>query len=236
MWYDKEVLDNEGPPSHHARYSTYLYTWRFHHPHWENKFWNRRRVEELWTDPRLSKWLPMYQKLNHHMEKCDYSRYAILYLYGGVYHDLDVICLQSYDKLVDGKSFLAVREPDGKLVANGLLGSTPGHPYMAKILDAVSDGYSQFKGPVDSTGPRVVTRVLDEIGYKDTLPFEDFFPFGYDGELQAKEPSSEKNYSIAVWSDGTGWNSTATTVTSAIPYVLLLIVLTVILTIWIVYK
>lgn len=234
MWLDTKLLDNEGPPPEHLRYATYLYTWKYHHPNWKHMFWNRRRVQKLWQDPRLAKWLPTYQKLRHHIERCDFSRYAILYIYGGLYTDLDLICLSSHEPLLQGRDLVTVREPQSHVlfdglapIANGYLAASPGHPFLARLMNNVGDRYNANEGPVYNTGPYILTKTLHEMNISDYLDPNTLFPLGSFGEITPSP--GEKNYAVGVWRDGSGWNSSTQTLTWLAPLLLVTVIVTVLI-------
>ena len=53
----------------------------------------------------------LYYQISQIIMKCDLSRYAVLYFYGGIYHDLDYICYQPFDSLIANRDILLCREP-----------------------------------------------------------------------------------------------------------------------------
>lgn len=154
MWYDKIDFDNETPPSKHKVYPIYEMSWRQHHPDYQFHFWNRKKIEELWRRPELAKWKPRFDSLARLIEKCDYSRYAILYIYGGIYHDLDYLCFKNFDDLLN-KPLLLSREPiehigmrnllirDQVPIGNCILGSAPNHPFWIELLDYIDKNYKK---------------------------------------------------------------------------------------------
>jgi hypothetical protein len=184
MWYDRDpmVKDNEGPPlERYPRYAAYMASWRRHNPEFAYVFWNRRRIEEgLWGHPLLARWRRFFfHGLTTHMARCDFSRYALLYVYGGVYVDLDFECLRPIAPLLRGRNFgwaLEPREhaplrywarraaawlrlpgPSGPerapdYIANGFLMSAPHHWVWPLLMDWVMARYQHQRGVLDATG------------------------------------------------------------------------------------
>jgi hypothetical protein len=107
------------------------------------RLWNFAAVKRMWREePRLSRWRGFFEnQLYMHIEKCDFSRYAILYLYGGVYADLDVTCHRRFDDVFLSRPFtwcLDVSELD---YWNGLLASCAGHPIWPHLMDCIMFSY-----------------------------------------------------------------------------------------------
>ena len=44
--------------------------------------------------------LPSYKKLDLMIMKIDFMKYIILYHYGGIYADMDTVCLKDIDPLI----------------------------------------------------------------------------------------------------------------------------------------
>jgi hypothetical protein len=119
MWLDRELLDTpDGPPEKAApngdgggggggeagnvesraeKYRRYRRSWTLRNPDLkaEPLFWDRRQIEALWaTEPRLAPWRDFFfNGLQRHIERCDFSRYALMWIYGGLYADLDLECV-----------------------------------------------------------------------------------------------------------------------------------------------
>ena len=73
-------------------------TWSHYHPTYQHLLWdddmNRMFIEHYF------KWfLPIYDGYTHNINRADAIRYFFLYLYGGIYADMDFECLQNFDEL-----------------------------------------------------------------------------------------------------------------------------------------
>ena len=66
---------------------------------------------KLYTDKEnrniVKKYFPFfletYDSFEYHIQRVDAARYCILYLYGGIYLDLDYICNKSFDEITNNK-------------------------------------------------------------------------------------------------------------------------------------
>ena len=166
MWLDTKTDVNSTPP---PKYLSDKYTLGIANvnPEFEYRFWNMKTVKELFEDPRLQKWKSFYFQVDDLIEMCDFARYAIMYIQGGVYIDCDfsgitsLIGLVKYQKelmLVPHTSICGVklREPGMTQPAdifNGILGSTPGHHFWAEFMDYIMYRYDPNTPVVNSTGP-----------------------------------------------------------------------------------
>lgn len=69
---------------------------------------NPSYLHHVWTDTenrnfiieKFPELLEMYDNYDHHIKRVDAVRYCYLYLYGGIYCDLDFECLKPFDSLL----------------------------------------------------------------------------------------------------------------------------------------
>lgn len=125
----------------------------------------------IWLHPELQPYRAFAQKLGA-IQLSDMSRYAYMYLFGGIYADIDFECLKSFDNLPVAKLLLSP-EPrihtdlfGGSEVSNAILISTPKQKFWKTVLNnIVKWQVSSCNGdPIGCTGPIQVLRSL-----KDTL-------------------------------------------------------------------
>jgi mannosyltransferase OCH1-like enzyme len=222
MWYDANEYDNLGPPPKYPRYHEYDQQWHNLHPTWHHQFWNRRRVEALWKDPRLSRWRQFFDSLARLIEKCDFSRYAILWLYGGVYRDLDMVPVQPLDTLIATREFGWSYEPQNhvnhdnpnhRYITNAFLCSTPGHWIWPQLMDFIQQHYSESKNPVQTTGPAIIAKCAHEFNLSSQYPeyFIDtcrIIPLDKFEQISPECPQDavRKAYCYTRWNEGTNWD------------------------------
>lgn len=148
----------------HQRPQTWMDSWRdgFCAKHnWEYKLWTDKEVSDFTLANQQA-----YDDSIPYQQKSDIARYEIMYMYGGLYIDCDMIYLGN--NLEDflpfhTSDFIAVNESPSTLkigppyCSNGFFAVTPKHPAIKKMVDMVSERvYSNIlkKQPVwVKTGP-----------------------------------------------------------------------------------
>jgi mannosyltransferase OCH1-like enzyme len=228
MFLDTTEYDNDAPPRQYQHCLPHMQTWKDHHPTWQYTFWNRRRVDQLWTHPQLVRWKSLYDRLHHHMERCDLSRYALLYIYGGVYVDLDFICLRPLDSLLRQREFgwayeVGIHTDDApsiqqhmitidgtpRRIANGFLMSARQHWIWPRLLDYIDQHYNSSQGVLLNTG---TTRLSIFAHHYSISPEYYLSPCLIMPLEDTDRPSAEcasvslgEAYCYTKWKDGTNW-------------------------------
>ena len=96
----------------------------------------------------------IYNKTKYGVQKADIARLAILHKYGGVYYDLDILCLKNIEELIDFDSNLMyiVMEPSVQtktvfdkenMICNAFMAIPANHNITKVALDAVLDKYKK---------------------------------------------------------------------------------------------
>lgn len=114
-------------------YKKYQNTCKLQNSGWEYRMWTEEQLKKF---PLKNK--DLYEKASSYPEKADILRYEILKKFGGIYMDIDHICLEGFDQITNRYSFFAGLEPPlnyGKLViSNSLIGTYPNNQIFDKIL------------------------------------------------------------------------------------------------------
>lgn len=222
MWLDKIVNDNLGPPEKYSKYLKYMESWKKFHqePEWKYIFWNADKINNLWKEDELKKYEKFYHNLSHHLEKCDFARYAILYIYGGIYVDLDFQCFRTFDFVgPDMTDFYLVSEPEEHKknlssnlcpIANGILISVKKHPFWLSLMDNIIENYDKKGNVVKNTGPERLAIFLSSSApaleyQKNILPSCQFIPLTQKGKFSKFCSNTSPIYSSTNWTEGTGW-------------------------------
>lgn len=102
------------------------------HPNYEYHLWTdsdgRRLIEKEF--PCL---LATFDSYPYAIQRADVIRLIVLYVYGGIYLDLDIICLKSLDQLRAYKFVLPKTKPVG--LSNDFIIAQPKHPFLLQILN-----------------------------------------------------------------------------------------------------
>mgnify|MGYP001150799259 CR=1 FL=1 len=236
VWINRDGGDAL-PPS---RYQRFRETFREKNPDWQMMLWNEKQVLRLFDEVEvLRKYRQMYQKLRYPVMKADVARLMVLYCYGGLYVDLDFVCLRSLDGLLQKypTEILLVAEPEESSfswrLANGFLISVPYHPVWLGVLDEIQRRMKNVRDQrgIDvtaKTGPVVLTEFLQGSSYgwtKWVIPTKYVLPILPDGalaieakgeggswmELQSvNSPNENGPYLVSYWWEGSGWGGERT--------------------------
>lgn len=134
-----------------------LFSWKKHLDGYEIKEWNSETFpykEFVWTKEaaEAKKWAFV----------TDYFRLWVLYNYGGIYMDADVLLQKNFDGLLDCNLFAGTEFT--QQIGAHCMGSVAGHPYIKRCLDFY--GNRSFKMVVDNGAlqgyaiPRIMTYIL----------------------------------------------------------------------------
>lgn len=175
-----------------------------HLPEWGLKIWTDVDVEEF--NLVNKEW---YDKETNYGAKSDIFRYEILYRYGGVYLDVDFVLLKPLDVLHHTYTFYTSLLPSNMvgILANGIIGSVPGHPILKECIDSMKD--SAFnKSLLARTGPMHFQKAFYKIVKNGDHSRIIAFPKNYFIPVDKKETSttgiSEESFAVHYWSGS--WN------------------------------
>ena len=178
----------------------YTSSWESMHPdfeiiHWDEESFNERFFPIL--DEELTNSLVNLPTL---VQKVDLLRLIILRYMGGIYVDLDFVCLKNIETYLSGTHFVASVEHDG-IIANGFIATVPNHPMILAAIEFIKitglpraihwrddDKYDK-RFVLETTGPHAISPVwwftlanLPSID-KDSIHIETdttkFFPMKY---------------------------------------------------------
>lgn len=186
-----------GPPMP-DHLAAYIVSWRDLHPDWDH---------HLWTEHEL-RWLANQSLFDHAEDhtphvgqfRADIARYEILHRLGGVYVDCDFEARRPIDDLLDVGCF-AAWEIDDVWVNNAILGATPGHPFLADLIDGLPANVTRTRGkrPNVMTGPQYLTPVYRR--HADTVtvhPSRCFYPYLWN-ELHRAGEDFPDAYAVHHW-------------------------------------
>ena len=161
-----------------AEFAEFGETWARNHPDWEMRLWTEENLPLL-RNQRLFDDAPnvVASRLVPRM-RANLARYELLHRYGGLYVDTDFVSVQPIDSLIDGLDCFAAEEKPG-LIANGLMGSTPGHPLLEALIVGAERSVKDQPGLPSwrTTGPAYLTQVAQRVGGMSLLPRERIYPY-----------------------------------------------------------
>lgn len=177
-------------------YALWIQSWTSRNPHWRYKFWDDQQNRDLFLQNTvLNPFLQTYDLLPSGVARSDMARYAYLYLYGGVYADIDFECLLSLDALATNYDLFLSPEPlaqtqglYGKdmILCNAIMGSRPQHPFWMHLMENISRRLPYCGGTaVNCTGPIALQTAYEDYISKENdcpdksvtvLPSQLFYP------------------------------------------------------------
>lgn len=153
-------------------------------PEWQYILWDNESVQDM---PMMNR--DLFDAETAPQCQADILRLEVLYKYGGVYVDADIVStikdLRPALKDAEKTGFLITYEPDTKdkpysILGNSIIACTPRHPLILMLMSYIKQIYA-FKrahyGVEWVTGPLTYTKVLVHTGMPITVPpSKDFYP------------------------------------------------------------
>ena len=153
-------------------------TWKRKNADYQYMFWDEAMMRELITS-KYPQYYDTWNKYNYMHQKIDFFKYLLMDYYGGIYADIDAVCLKSFDDLLahDGvvvsglnttklESSILFGSTDS--VNNGIILSSRGHPfwrgYIEDILQQKGPWLTKFNEINNTTGPAFFSKSI--YGYK----------------------------------------------------------------------
>lgn len=222
IWVARDGSDSDPP----AKYREYDESWRRCCKIYEHKLLRTSDIEYMWrNEPALAEFRQVYQKMRL-IERCDFSRYALMMLVGGLYVDKNVMCFRNIDPLLAGRDIALVREPvemqspAGVVkVGNQFLASVAGHPFWLALMKDIRSNYkvdhTNWHMVLENTGPialgRSASRRLPASAFIDTCAI---LPYVHTGNLgvtlksvQCRNTPDEQIYAAKIWQDTACWSN-----------------------------
>ncbi|MDR3469690.1 MAG: glycosyltransferase [Xanthobacteraceae bacterium] len=164
-----------------AQWVAFRQSWRDLHPSWQYRLWTDGDLARL-VDESFPELRDLFHGYNTPIMRSDLGRYLVLQRFGGVYADLDSEAVASFDCLTDMKVPVFGVEPSTHasleparargfrcVVGNAVMASPAGHPFWAHLLSVISRCRSA-SGPLDATGPYVLTAAVESFAPADDAP------------------------------------------------------------------
>ena len=137
--------------------------------------------------------------------KSDILRYEILYDYGGIYLDADIVALKRLDNLlsIDEGMFVVKHDNHSGLLANGIIGTVPKNPFLKCLIDNIPERPTEAAWI--ETGPLYLTdMVRDHKPPVKILEHDSFIPFFKDEPVRLDSKRCKDSYGIHYWGTTNG--------------------------------
>jgi len=147
---------------------------KFYNPDYEHKLWNEKSSAKL-IKKKLPKYYDFYMNMRYDVQRIDFMRFVVLYLYGGFYVDLDLINIKSLDPLRKkkfvGYSLKKFIPNHKEIIQNDFFGSVKNFKLFDILMrlckpnyeiKANNKIYNDWKGRfvLQTTGPRYVSKIF----------------------------------------------------------------------------
>jgi inositol phosphorylceramide mannosyltransferase catalytic subunit len=160
-------------------------SWQKYNPNLQIMWWTDKMNRHL-VKTYAPWFLKTYDAFPIHIQRVDAVRYLILYLYGGIYVDLDFECYKNIDCF---RKYDLVYSYSGNMpfITNSIMMSRQNHPFWLSVLRTMQKQPPQKWYELKSyyvlrtTGPVMLDRVIQEYSFVGDrvriLPSKYFFPF-----------------------------------------------------------
>lgn len=105
---------------------------RILHPDYQYRLWTDKSAREL-IQTEFPSLLTTYDSYPYDIQRADMIRLVILYAFGGIYLDLDIICLKSLNQLRNYEFVLPRTRPVG--LSNDFIMAEPKHPFLWQVIN-----------------------------------------------------------------------------------------------------
>ncbi len=180
-------------------------------PDWLFYFWNDETIKKL-----IKLHFPSYEikfnNIDKIISKCDIARFMVLYIYGGIYIDVDFYCVRPLDELLqfDILLFREISEHEyrGGQLLNGFVGMTLGRQDCLSFIDIMFDNLeSKNKNDInyvmDTTGPRALYEFFKDYDYLSGCSVT---PFTNKQRISSSCDINNLMYAYTNWNEGSDWN------------------------------
>ena len=164
---------------------------RMLHSAWEIKVWQDPVLPDGYL---LERYWP---NVNSGAQFADLLRLDIVYRWGGIYIDSDLMLFKPLDDLANSYEFFVASE-DGENLTNAVFGAAKAHPALrALIEDLLSNEPDWSLPPNRTTGPVFFARVLNFRKDVTVLPRETFY--GYNWNEVHLQRNHRHSYGEHLW-------------------------------------
>jgi mannosyltransferase OCH1-like enzyme len=136
-------------------------SWQEKNPDWEYRYVSGKEREEFVLNNFGQEWLDIYNSYKANIVKSDLWRYMCLYINGGLYADLDILCKESIKNFFDlSHNFIASEEPDGLGYSQMIFASSLKNIFLENVLNNI-----KIKHYEKNNYSNIVDYVVNEAGY-----------------------------------------------------------------------
>ena len=132
----------------------------------------------LWTDETMdifvkknyANFYKIYKSYKYDIQRCDVFRYLVLYKYGGIYLDMDIICKEKLNNFLHYNLVLARSSNIETSFTNAFFMVVPNHSFFKYCINNLSENINNYQyfgkhlHVMNSTGPLFLTKIINDYG------------------------------------------------------------------------
>jgi mannosyltransferase OCH1-like enzyme/predicted GH43/DUF377 family glycosyl hydrolase len=206
MWLDNDKNYNTIP----SKYDKYINTFIKHNPDFEIKYWFNNNTEQFLKDNFDKDMNLFFHNLEKVINKCDFARFAVMYIYGGIYSDLDFVCRKNLSTLIEDNDRVFTKEvPEHEhnnilQLCNGFFASHKQDPFIMGWMQYMMKTYNKDKDVLKNTGPIAFYKYYSQSEYNFDIKSNicNILPYTDKGEISSICTTFFDPYVYTYWNDG----------------------------------
>ena len=160
IWEDKDIQQlviNHKQGIHHHHH---------HHHHTENTNTDTTTIPSVSTilppTPDILYNADVFRSAYNYGQCSDILRYELLYNFGGIYIDMDMLALSSLDTLcLEADFFIGISNTKSSWeLNNAIIGSIPGHPFLRQLIETIYTDYIEKSSSLSMVTSAPSTKLL----------------------------------------------------------------------------
>jgi mannosyltransferase OCH1-like enzyme len=140
------------------------------HKDYKHIIWSHEMMENF-VKKEYPDFYNVYMAYPYDIQRCDAFRYLVLYKYGGIYLDMDIICKKKLDSLLNYELVIVKSSNISSFYTNSFFMTIPNHPFIKFCIDNLPNYTNSFYyfgkhwHIMNSTGPHFLTNMVKK--YKE---------------------------------------------------------------------
>jgi mannosyltransferase OCH1-like enzyme len=142
------------------------------HKEYNHIIWSHEMMENF-VKTEYSDFYDVYMAYPYDIQRCDAFRYLVLYKYGGIYLDMDIICKKKLDSILEYDIVLIKSLNVESFYANAFFMVIPNHPFIKFCVDNLPNYVNSYYyfgkhwHVMNSTGSHFLTNMVKKYGEKN---------------------------------------------------------------------
>jgi mannosyltransferase OCH1-like enzyme len=146
----------------HQKAKEFSESWKSLNNSWEYRYFSDKDRREFVKEYFDKEWYTIYSSYKIDVMRADLWRYMCLYIYGGLYCDLDLVCKEPIENWLDLNSkFVVSEEPGIPGYTQMIFASEPNNIFLKDILESIKNKYYSKSNYND-----LKSYIAEEVGYK----------------------------------------------------------------------